>query len=108
MKSLIVIASGTTATVTSAAIDIKSLCGKLSFAVAASFTAGTTPAATYKITHCATSGGTYTDAATLDADGLDLIDSRDLNRYIKIVATVTGTPDATVIAGSVCGKVEEA
>lgn len=107
MKTIVALGSGDTATVTTSAIDTKALTGKIGVGVVAAFTAGTTPAATYKITHCATSGGTYTDAVTLAADGSDLIDSRNLHRYIKVVATITGEPTATVIAAAVSGEVNE-
>ena len=107
MKTIVAIGSTDTASATTSAIDTKALTGKIGVGVVAVFTGGTTPAATYKITHCATSGGSYTDAVTLAADGSDLVDSRILHRYIKVVATITGEPTATVIAAAVSGEVNE-
>lgn len=91
-------------TTTGGAVNVRDLKGKGKIVLAASAAAaGTDPTLTVKLTHCATSGGTYTDvaggafavvtdAASVQTIGLDL-DS--LHEFVKVVATLGGTDTPT-------------
>jgi hypothetical protein len=66
-------------------------------------TAGTNPTVTVKLTHCTTSGGSYSDVsgiaftAVTDAASTQqkYIDWDSVHRYVKVVATVGGTNTPT-------------
>ena len=91
-------------TTTGAAVNVRDLKGKGKVVLAASAAAaGTDPTLNVKLTHCTTTGGTYTDvtggafaevtdAASVQTIGLDL-DS--LHEFVKVVATVGGTSTPT-------------
>lgn len=96
-------AARTATTTTSAAIDLASLGGVPVMALycdAAS--AGTLPTLDAKITHCDTSGGSYTDSGltftqvtTAAALQLVRLDRTILKRFVKLVLTIGGTDTPT-------------
>jgi hypothetical protein len=95
LKSGAVTASGS-----SAAIDLADLADGTLIATlnAAAATAGTNPTLDVKITHCDTSGGTYTDAGiaftqvtTSDSHQHKLFKKEDVKQFIKFDWTIGGT-----------------
>lgn len=93
-----------TSTATGAAVDIRDLKGKGKIVLAASAAAaGTNPTLNVKLTHCTTSGGSYSDvsgaafAEVTTTAGVQQIgvDFDSLHRYVKVVATVAGTDTPT-------------
>ena len=92
------------ASYTGGAVDIKTFSGKGKIVLnAGGATAGTLPTMAVKITQCATSGGTYVDApglaftqVTTAASAQSIgIDWDDLDRFVKVEATLGGTDTPT-------------
>ena len=97
-------------TTTGAAVDVHLLKGKGKIVLnCGAATAGSSPTCTVKVTHCATSGGTYTDVTglafaqvTSTASVQQLYcDFDSLHPFVKIVATVGGTSTPTFQLGVV-------
>lgn len=86
-------------------VDVLSYTGVCSFKASAAFDGGTTPSAAYKLQDCATSNGTFADVtgAAFSTDGDLVFDTRDLKRYIKLYATLSGSPTSASIALAVAG-----
>lgn len=100
------------ATDTGSAIDVADFHGLCDVILNASATGGADEVADVKLTHCATSSGTYTDVAngafaqvtnaaascqkiTLNADSL--------KKYIKVVSTLDGTTPAVTLGVTLSG-----
>lgn len=94
-----------TSTTTGAAVDVTLLKGKGKVVLnCGAATAGTSPTCTVKLTHAATSGGSYSDVpggaftAVTDAAASvqqKFIDFDSLHPFVKVVATVGGTDTPT-------------
>jgi len=94
-----------TSTVTGSAVDTRALDGVCQIVLMSSAaTAGTSPTLNVKLTHCATSGGSYTDVTgatfaqvTNAADSTQMIAVKagELERYVKAVGTIGGTSTPT-------------
>lgn len=89
-----------TATDTSAAVDVSAFTGMGQLVLNASDVGGTaSPTATVKITHCATSGGSYVDSGvTFVAQAAGAVNFQVLEvnldrflQFVKVVDTLTGT-----------------
>lgn len=93
-----------TSTTTGAAVDVMLLKGKGKVVLnCGAASAGTNPTVTVKLTHCTTSGGTYSDVSGMAFTAVTdtascqqkYIDWDSVHRYIKVVATVGGTSTPT-------------
>ena len=88
-----------TSTLTTSAFDTLGYEGELAIIQHVGAVSGTSPTLDGKLTHCDTSGGTYTDVtgATFTqvtaADNLQKIavNRRAVKRYVKYVGTIAGT-----------------
>lgn len=92
-------ASVTTTTVSSA-IDLDGLEGEiLAMLDVSAPVAGTTPGLAVKLTHCDTSGGSYTDvtgggftaAASAQTSQSISLNKNDMKRFVKLSWTISGT-----------------
>lgn len=103
-----------TATDTSAAVDLSKFTGEVLFTLNTSAMEGASQTADFKLTHCDTSGGTYTDSGiTFDqvttAGGASfqskLRNVDGLKQFVKVVATLGGSTPAVTYGMSITGKV---
>lgn len=91
-----------TATTTSAAVDVSDFTGNAKLVLNSSATEAADNTLDVKLTHCDTSGGTYTDAGvafTQVVNSAASFQSLDfsvdgLKKYVKVVSTLGGTTPA--------------
>jgi hypothetical protein len=97
-----------TATLTGSAVDTRALSGVAQvILMSTAATAGSSPTLNVKLTHCDTSGGSYTDvtgatfAEVTNADTTQMIavNADALKRYVKVVGTLGGTSTPTFAYG---------
>jgi len=89
-----------------AAFDTKDYIGEIAFTQVNEAGSGTNPTLDTKITHCATSGGSYSDVSgatftqRTNAAAVETIyvDARALHRYVKVSATVGGSSTPKFVA----------
>ena len=103
-----------TATTTAAAVDVSALHGLADVILNTGVTGGADEVADVKLTHCATSGGTYTDVANgafaqvTYAGGAScqtlVVDADSLKKYVKVVATLDGTTPAVTLGVTISAK----
>lgn len=108
MKDLKPVAA-VTSTAVSSAIDLVELSGEIAVLLDVSApVAGTTPGLAVKLTHCATSGGSYTDVSgggfTAVADSASAqkisLNKDSLERYVKLSWTISGTDNPQYLISS--------
>lgn len=88
-----------TATETGAAIDLQQYVGDLKVTLSSSAGGGTAPTLDVKLTECDTADGTYTDISgaafaqvtTAASTAAITVNADAAKRYVKAVATITGT-----------------
>lgn len=101
-----------TTTTTSSAVDISDFTGNAKLVLNASATEAADNTLDVKLTHCATSGGTYTDAGvsftqvTNAEASFQVLDfSVDgLKKFVKVVSTLAGTSPKATRAVSLVGN----
>lgn len=94
-----------TSTLTGTAVDTRALDGVAQVVlVSSAATAGTDPTLDVKLTHCDTSGGSYTDVTdatfaqvtdAADSTQMIAVKTGELKRYVKVVGTIGGTSTPT-------------
>lgn len=100
-----------TSTLTGGAVDVSKYAGYGQMILAsAAAAAGTTPTLNVKLTHCDTSGGSYTDVTgavfaevTDSADSTQMVqvEMDSLKKFVKVVGTIAGTATPTFDFGVV-------
>jgi hypothetical protein len=102
-----------TATDTSAAVDLSKFTGEVLFTLNSSAMEGASQTSDVKLTHCDTSGGTYTDSGiTFDqvttAGGASfqskLRNVDGLKQFVKVVNTLGGSTPAVTYGVTITGK----
>jgi len=102
-----------TATDTSAAIDLSAFTGEVLLELNSSAMEGAAQTSDVKLTHCDTSGGTYTDSGiafdqVTTAGGASfqskLRNIDGLKQFVKVVNTLGGSTPAVTFSVSITGK----
>jgi protein-disulfide isomerase len=101
-----------TASTPSAGVDISNVAGNAYLVLNASATEGATQTADFKLQHCDTQGGTYTDTGitftqvTNAAPSMQkvLANTDGLKKFVRVMPTLGGTSPAVTYSLQVIGK----
>ena len=101
VASLLMAGDQLATTTTSSAFDAKDYEGIVAITLGSAAGTGTSPTLDVKLQHCDTSGGSYADVSGAVFTQVDdtaggsgqriLVNVSDLERYLKVVATIAGT-----------------
>lgn len=97
------------ATAVSSAIDLQAYEGEILLAVDVGAVSGTTPTLDFKLTECATSGGSYTDVAggggtqvtTVSGFQTISLNSDNLMQFVKLSYTLAGTTPVYLLSAKI-------